>query len=336
MGRSCWQGRRFPPTPRFRGGGARSSCGRSPVIWSISGKIWWNVWSKKRRCLEAACAPSGIARVVSYASSPGSWSNTRGGMPELTPACGSGASTEARYSIEAASAGAGGDLLCQHFPLAFSVAGGIWLRPWLWEPVMGQRAFPVTAEFAGGAIRDAAEAKPDAGSGVLAAIQRPATTLASGWLLAREFARWRLPGSRFHSSKMSSVNPVFVWEEVDLEPRRLNLIVKKTLQTVEVLLNLCGGRDSGNAAGRQHRPYVFYNPARGDRFHDVKLGFEERGETGLAFRHHPAYLAAPVRLAPHAPRSGPCDRKGTAGTFDGDGDHAVPRIQTTKRSGGGG
>jgi hypothetical protein len=98
----------------------------------------------------------------------------------------------------------------------FRWRAGIRFRRGCANPVMGQRAFPVTAEFTGGVIRDAAEAKPNAGSGVLAAIQRPATTLASGWLLTRELAGWRLPGSRFHSSKNSSVNPVFLWEEVDL------------------------------------------------------------------------------------------------------------------------
>jgi site-specific recombinase XerD len=42
----------------------------------------------------------------------------------------------------------------------------------------------------------------------------------------------------------------------------------------EVLLNGAGGRDSGNAAGRQHGPYLFYNPARGYRFYEVKLGLK--------------------------------------------------------------
>jgi hypothetical protein len=41
--------------------------------------------------------------------------------------------------------------------------------------------------------------------------------------------------------------------------------------------------------------------------------------------------ATRVRLAAHAQRGGPRDRKGTAGRFDGDGDHVVPGPQTTKR-----
>jgi hypothetical protein len=118
--------------------------------------------------------------------------------------------------------------------------------------------------------------KPDAGWGVLAAIQRLATTLASGWLITREFAPWLLPGTRFHSSNMSSVNPVFVGKEVDLEQRRSNIIMKKTRQTLEAPLKRYSGPVLEARQGAKHGR--------------SETGVEERGETGRAFRHHLAYL----------------------------------------------
>ena len=56
------------------------------------------------------------------------------------------------------------------------------------------------------------------------------------------------------------------------EQRRLNIIVKKTRQTLEVLLN---GAAAEILETRQGASTVLrFNLARGDRFHDVKLGLK--------------------------------------------------------------
>ena len=82
------------------------------------------------------------------------------------------------------------------------------------------------------------------------------------------------------------------WQEVDLEQRRVNIIMKKTRHTLEVPLNetAAGILDARQSA--RHGPYVFYNPATGDRFHDVKLGLKGAikrarlsGITWHTFRH---------------------------------------------------
>jgi hypothetical protein len=99
-------------------------------------------------------------------------------------------------------------------------------------------------------------------------------------LITREFPAWRLPGSRFHSSKMSGVNPLFVGKAVDLEQRRSNIIMKKTRQTLEVPLKRYSGPVLEARQGAKHGPYVFYNPATGDRFHDVKLGLKSAVKRG--------------------------------------------------------
>ncbi len=82
------------------------------------------------------------------------------------------------------------------------------------------------------------------------------------------------------------------WQEVDLEQRRLNIIMKKTRHTLEVPLNetAFGILEARHAV--KHGPYVFYNPATGDRFHDLKLAIKgalkRAGLSGITwhtFRH---------------------------------------------------
>lgn len=82
------------------------------------------------------------------------------------------------------------------------------------------------------------------------------------------------------------------WEEVDIDEKRLSLIMGKTRRRLEVPLN-----DAALAilAGKQaikHGPHVFYNPGTGDRFYDLKAGFKaglkRAGLTGITwhtFRH---------------------------------------------------
>ena len=99
--------------------------------------------------------------------------------------------------------------------------------------------------------------------------------------------------------------------------------MKKTRQTVEVPLKRYTGQFWKRGRAAKHGPYVFYNPATGDRFHDVKLGLKSAvkraglsGITWHTFRH-----TFTSRLTRNG--AGPHERKGTAGTFDGDGEHAV-------------
>jgi integrase len=54
-------------------------------------------------------------------------------------------------------------------------------------------------------------------------------------------------------------------EDVDIEEKRLSIIMGKTRKKLEIPLN-----DTALEIG----PYVFYNPATGDRFYDLKLGFK--------------------------------------------------------------
>ena len=68
--------------------------------------------------------------------------------------------------------------------------------------------------------------------------------------------------------------------------------MKKTRQTVEVPLKRYTGQFWKRGRAAKHGPYVFYNPATGDRFHDVKLGLKSAvkraglsGITWHTFRH---------------------------------------------------
>jgi integrase len=82
------------------------------------------------------------------------------------------------------------------------------------------------------------------------------------------------------------------WEEVDLENKRLNLIMGKTRRPLEVPLNEVACSTLTAWAGIKKCPYVFYNLATGDRFRDLKAGLNKAvRETGLenvtwhTFRH---------------------------------------------------
>jgi integrase len=82
------------------------------------------------------------------------------------------------------------------------------------------------------------------------------------------------------------------WQEVDLEQKRLNIIMKKTRHTLEVPLNDTAAEIVEARHAVKHGPYVFYNSGTGDRFHDVKLGLKGAltraglsGVTWHTFRH---------------------------------------------------
>jgi integrase len=60
------------------------------------------------------------------------------------------------------------------------------------------------------------------------------------------------------------------WEEVDIEERRLKMIVKKTRRPLSLPLNETALGVIKARHASQHGPYVFYSPMTGDRFKDVK------------------------------------------------------------------
>jgi integrase len=62
------------------------------------------------------------------------------------------------------------------------------------------------------------------------------------------------------------------WEEVDLEQKRLNVIMGKTQRPLEVPLNEVACDTIRAWEGMKKCPFVFYNLATGDRFRDVKAG----------------------------------------------------------------
>jgi integrase len=82
------------------------------------------------------------------------------------------------------------------------------------------------------------------------------------------------------------------WEEVDLEKRRLKVIMGKTQRPLEVPLNevACDKLQAWGAIRKC--PFVFYNLATGDRFYDVKAGLGKavrdaglKNVTWHTFRH---------------------------------------------------
>ena len=82
------------------------------------------------------------------------------------------------------------------------------------------------------------------------------------------------------------------WQEVDLEQRRLIIVMKKTRHVLEVPLNDTAAEVLQARQAVKHGPYVFYNPVTGDRFHDLKVGMkaalkraELAGVTWHTFRH---------------------------------------------------
>ncbi len=64
------------------------------------------------------------------------------------------------------------------------------------------------------------------------------------------------------------------WQEVDLESKRIALIMGKTRHALEVPLNENAFGILSQKRAVMHGPYVFYNPATGDRYSDLKAGFK--------------------------------------------------------------
>lgn len=77
------------------------------------------------------------------------------------------------------------------------------------------------------------------------------------------------------------------WEEVDIEERRLSLIMGKTRRRLEVPLNDTAFSIVQEKLAVRHGPYVFYNPVTGGRFLDLKAGFKailkRAGLTGITW-----------------------------------------------------
>jgi integrase len=65
-----------------------------------------------------------------------------------------------------------------------------------------------------------------------------------------------------------------MWEEVDLERKRLSIIMGKTRRKLDVPLNETAFAVLLAKAASKHGPYVFYNPVTGDRFYDLKAGWK--------------------------------------------------------------
>jgi integrase len=64
------------------------------------------------------------------------------------------------------------------------------------------------------------------------------------------------------------------WQEVDLENKRIALIMGKTRHALEVPLNENAFGILSQKRAVMHGPYVFYNPVTGDRYSDLKAGFK--------------------------------------------------------------
>jgi len=77
------------------------------------------------------------------------------------------------------------------------------------------------------------------------------------------------------------------WEEVDIEEKRLSLIMGKTRRRLEIPLNETAFSIVLEKRAVRHGPYVFYNPGTGDRFYDLKAGFrailKRAGLTGITW-----------------------------------------------------
>jgi len=64
------------------------------------------------------------------------------------------------------------------------------------------------------------------------------------------------------------------WEEVDLDQRRLNVLMQKTLRPISLPINDAAFNVLKAWHGIRKCPYVFYNQITGDRFRDLKAGFK--------------------------------------------------------------
>jgi integrase len=77
------------------------------------------------------------------------------------------------------------------------------------------------------------------------------------------------------------------WEDVDIDERRLSIIMGKTRRRLEIPLNDTALEILTAKQAVKHGPYAFYNPVTGDRFYDLKLGFKailrRAGLTGITW-----------------------------------------------------
>jgi integrase len=77
------------------------------------------------------------------------------------------------------------------------------------------------------------------------------------------------------------------WEEVDMDERRLSLIMGKTRRRLEVPLNDTAAAILAGKQAVKHGPHVFYNPVTGGRFLNLKVGFKailkRAGMTGITW-----------------------------------------------------
>lgn len=64
------------------------------------------------------------------------------------------------------------------------------------------------------------------------------------------------------------------WKEVDLDKRRIQIIMEKTQRVLEVPLNATACDIVVARRAVAHGDYVFYNPDTGDRFRDIKTGLK--------------------------------------------------------------
>lgn len=78
------------------------------------------------------------------------------------------------------------------------------------------------------------------------------------------------------------------WEEVDLEHKCLNIVMQKTRKRLEMPLNEMAFAIIEARHAVKLGPQVFYNPATGDRFKDLKTGFKNAvkaaGLSGITWR----------------------------------------------------
>lgn len=77
------------------------------------------------------------------------------------------------------------------------------------------------------------------------------------------------------------------WEDVDIQEKRLSIIMGKTRRPLDVPLNETAMEILAAKQAVKHGPFVFYNPTTGDRFYDLKLGFKaiikRAGLTGITW-----------------------------------------------------
>jgi integrase len=120
------------------------------------------------------------------------------------------------------------------------------------------------------------------------------------------------------------------WEEVDIDEKRLSLIMGKTRRRLGVPLNETTLAILAEKQAAKHGPHVFYNPATGDRYHNLKAGFnavlKRSGLTGITWHT--------LRLTVDALRRGPCDGEGTPGAFYDHNNYAIRALESQDEGAG--